>query len=106
MVDGFAEGGDFISHVICQHKQDKMAMGKLGIALGVLCFIQCSFAFGIFDDFLGDTDKCEDVCVNTYPLHTYEKVRFLRFTGYFRFRIMYTVKSLRLFSESKGIRLS
>ena len=73
------EGGDCLGHVICQHKQDKMAKGKLGTVLGLLCFIQCSLAFGIFDDFLGDTDKCEDVCTNTYPLHTYEKVNFCAF---------------------------
>ena len=66
------EGTTPPNHVIRQHKQDKMATKmKLGV---LFCLFHCCFSFGIFDDLLGDTDKCEDICSNTYPLHTYEKV--------------------------------
>ena len=65
-------GHSFPDHVIRQHKQDKMAtLGRFGI---LFCLFHCCYSFGIFDDLLGDTDKCEDICSNTYPLHTYEKV--------------------------------
>ena len=37
-------------------------------------FVGQSFSFGFFDESFLDTNQCSEVCKNTYPLHTYEKV--------------------------------
>ncbi len=67
---------DHSRHVICQHKQDKMATTErwLGLLL-LVCIFHCSCSDGVDEELFGDTTKCEDVCANTYPSHTYEKVR-------------------------------
>lgn len=48
---------------------------RIWLAVLSLCALlhNCK-SFGLFDDLLGDTRICEDICGNSYPLHTYEKV--------------------------------
>jgi len=36
------------------------------------CLVDYCSAFGLFDAFSSETDSCEDTCLNTYPVHTYE----------------------------------
>ena len=38
------------------------------------CIILLTSAGSIFDSFVGDLSSCQDVCENTFPAHTYEKV--------------------------------
>ncbi|CAH1774311.1 unnamed protein product, partial [Owenia fusiformis] len=54
--------------------RSKMADIKCKILLAVfLSFFIESAAQGVFDHVLSDVSPCEDICVNTFPLHTYEK---------------------------------
>merc|ERR1712038_747528 len=51
----------------------KMATISQSFVLIFSCyFIRNCASFGLFDAFGTDTDSCEDICLNTYPLHTYE----------------------------------
>lgn len=44
------------------------------ISLFFLSAIPFSDCFGLIADFLDEVSPCEQSCVDTYPLHTYDRV--------------------------------
>ncbi|XP_013404996.1 transmembrane protein 59 [Lingula anatina] len=54
-----------------------MASGYLLSFMAVVFIIGDCYGFPLLDRLKGDTDSCEDLCLNTYSLHTYEKASHL-----------------------------